>query len=94
MAYRVTVRINEATGAIELFQVDDISRNLPLDRHDAEHDLVTGTLGALVERRPDIEEVVPHGGIPEDLEVPRRLPGDEEEDEHGPERGVTEAGPA
>ena len=58
MSDRVTVRINTETGAFELFQVDDEAVGRASVDHDASHERVAAELGGLVERRPEIEEVV------------------------------------
>lgn len=63
MSYRVQVRINKRTGEIEVFQVEETGVGRRAD-HDAAHDEVTQSLGALVERRAEIEEVLPLPGVP------------------------------
>lgn len=83
MSYRVQVRINKLTGEIEVFQVVDqgVGRRAG---HDAEHDEIAQALGALVERRAEIEEEVPGAGVPVEPLVARPLPP--EEGEETPER--------
>ncbi|WP_433830889.1 hypothetical protein ACQP2E_12055 [Actinoplanes sp. CA-015351] len=62
MNYQVQVRINKHTGEIEVFQVVDTGVGRRAD-HDGQHDEVAESLGALVERRAEIEETVPIAGI-------------------------------
>ncbi|MEU7905053.1 hypothetical protein [Actinoplanes sp. NPDC049118] len=84
MNYRVQVRINKRTGEIEVFQVEDtgVGRR---QAHDAAHDEVTERLGALVERRAEIEEVLPLPGVPAEA-VPRAPIRHEQIDETPVER--------
>ncbi|MEV1073922.1 hypothetical protein [Micromonospora parva] len=88
MNYRVQIRINKRTGEIEVFQVDDTGVGQRVD-HDAAHDEIAQTLGALVERRPEIEEVLPVAGVPFDA-MPRVSVEGESEPETRPERETRE----
>ncbi|MBD0421490.1 hypothetical protein H0H10_20410 [Streptomyces sp. TRM S81-3] len=56
MRVRVRFRFNTETGEVELFQVDDIGGGSGAG-HDAEHDRISAELGAVLARRPDVEEV-------------------------------------
>ncbi|MFG1722652.1 hypothetical protein ACGFII_28900 [Micromonospora chalcea] len=88
MNYRVQVRINKHTGEIEVFQVDDTSVGQRPD-HDAAHDEIAQRLGALVERRPEIGEVLPVRGVPSEA-MPRVPVEGEREPETHPEREIRE----
>ncbi|MFJ3673144.1 hypothetical protein ACIPSE_42465 [Streptomyces sp. NPDC090106] len=94
MRVRVRFRFNTDTGEVEVFQVDDIGEGSG-PRHDAEHDRISAELGAVLARRPDVEEVTP-------LEEPPRLrhdpapqtpssgPSGQEEDAEAAEPGEQE----
>lgn len=87
MAYRVSARINTETGEFELFQVDDIDNATGTGaEHNDGHERVAAAIGGLVERRPQIEEVVT-GPLGTDLPaIPRYTEETEEEITHDDER--------
>jgi hypothetical protein len=81
MRVRVRMRVNTETGAVEVFQVDDIGAELPQIDHDEHHDQIAAELGRLVERRPQVTEVEPiaHVGLPPLAGPGEREPGGEAE---------------
>jgi hypothetical protein len=88
MRVRVRFRFNTDTGEVELFQVDDIGDGFGAE-HDAEHDRISAELGAVLARRPDVEEVMPHEEPPRWRHDPLPAPGrpTRDEDTEGPEPG-------
>jgi hypothetical protein len=78
MRVRVRLRVNTETGEVEVFRVEDVGTEAPLDDHDEHHDQIAEELGRVVERRPRVVEVEPvtHDGLP-----PLVIPGAEEADE-------------
>jgi len=56
---RVNFRVNTQTGEIEVFQVDDLgARRMDVD-HDATHEEIAHRIGALIELRPIVDELIP-----------------------------------
>jgi hypothetical protein len=55
---RVSFRVNTETGEVERFQVDDLGTSRQVE-HDAEHEEIAHRIGSLIERRPDVYEVIP-----------------------------------
>jgi hypothetical protein len=71
---RVEFRFNAETGEVELFQVDDMGREVPEADHDARHEEIAHRLGRLLDRRPGIDEMVNGAGTPPVPETPAADP--------------------
>ena len=64
MDFRVRFRFNKTTGEVEIFEVsDEGTRQLDPEHHDRHHDEITGDLARLIDRDPEINEILP-GAIP------------------------------
>lgn len=60
MRVRVTFRVNQQTGEVELFQVDDLGQTRLIEGHDAAHEGIASAIADLIDPRADvIEEVTP-----------------------------------
>jgi hypothetical protein len=58
MRVRVTFRVNKQTGSVEEFLVEDMDGTTSGEEHEAEHDRIARSVGAVIDRRAAPEQVV------------------------------------
>ncbi|MCP5419576.1 MAG: hypothetical protein H6970_04280 [Gammaproteobacteria bacterium] len=71
MKVRVKLRFNKKTGEMEEFRVDD--QDLPYlsdAEHNREHDRIAAEIGNVLERHPQVTEILPGGASPAPETVP------------------------
>lgn len=65
MDVKVRFRFNKNTGEIEVFDVEDEgTMRLPEAEHNREHDRIAAELGRVIERNPQVFEMLPDHGVP------------------------------
>ncbi len=78
MDVKVRFRFNKITGEIDVFDVEDEgTMRLPEAEHNREHDRIAADLGRVIERNPQVVEMLPGHEVPLNKETTQK-PEDEQ----------------